>query len=73
MDKSVSELSFRHFKSTKEELASLPLTLVNIKENLEILFSKTTPFDKLNDKTVILAIGATGSGKSTLFNSLLYG
>lgn len=54
----------------KENIESLKKSIANI---AEVLKAALTKFEEASGKDVILAIGNTGSGKSTMLTSLIYG
>lgn len=46
------------------------MTLTNLAESLNVAFEQ---LNQIKHKNVILAIGNTGCGKSTMLNALVYG
>lgn len=54
----------------KENIEPLKKQIANI---AEVLKTALTKFEDTKDKDIILAIGNTGSGKSTMLTSLIYG
>ena len=54
----------------KENIEPLKKQIANI---AEVLKTALTKFEDTKDKEIILAIGNTGSGKSTMLTSLIYG
>ena len=54
----------------KEEILNLPCNLENITRCLNSAFKS---LKQVKDKNVIMAIGNTGCGKSTMLNALVYG
>ena len=54
----------------KENIEDLKKWISNISEVVRVALTK---FDEAKDKDIILAIGNTGSGKSTMLTSLIYG
>ena len=54
----------------KENIETLRKSIGNI---AEVLNAALTKFEEVNEKNVILAVGNTGSGKSTMLTSLIYG
>ena len=55
---------------TRKVIETMPLTLYKLMECLDQCFKALS---KLQDYDLILAIGNTGSGKSTMLYSLVYG
>ena len=49
-----------------------PCNLHNIKRALELAFLELD-FDQIKDQDVVLAVGNTGSGKSTMLTALIFG
>lgn len=54
----------------KENIKKMPLDLATIRDVLQVAFKQ---LDKIKDADVVLVIGNTGSGKSTMLSSLLKG
>ena len=54
----------------KENIEPLKKQIANI---AEVLKTALTKIEDTKDKEIILAIGNTGSGKSTMLTSLIYG
>lgn len=54
----------------KENIEQLKKQIANI---AEVLKAALTKFEETKGKDIILAIGNTGSGKSTMLTSLIYG
>lgn len=56
----------------KDQIKSWNFNLSNVVVVLKEVF-KRLDVKELNDKDLVLAIGNTGSGKSTIFSSLVFG
>lgn len=54
----------------KEEIAKLPITWENI---INVLRGAFEGLEQVNDEDIVVAIGNTGVGKSTMLMSLIYG
>ena len=54
----------------KKHIVGLRLTIDNIAEVLKAAFTK---YHEAKDKDIIVAVGNTGCGKSTMLTSLIYG
>lgn len=56
----------------KEVVKKLPLTLDNVIKVCEVVLEKIKE-QKIENETLLLAIGNTGCGKSTMISSLVFG
>lgn len=73
---SASESKTREKKIiTKDYVKQLPLSFKSLIDTMENVFDmlQDRGFASLKDKTVVIALGSTGVGKSTMLNSLTFG
>ena len=61
--------------TTKDGIKDIELNLQNLIEVTEAIYAKLEEqnIKSLGDKTIVLSLGSTGCGKSTMFASLVHG